>query len=80
VNSYFSGDSLRNGKMVLLVTGATGSVGANVCRLARRDGYEVRAMVRSGTDTEPLEELGAKTVTGDVTDPESLRAAAGGVD
>jgi len=62
----------------LLVTGATGSAGSNVCRLARQAGYGVRALVRPGTDTSPLESFGAQPVVGDVTDRASLLAAAGG--
>lgn len=64
----------------ILVTGATGSVGSNVCAIALERGVEVRALVRKGTDAEPLEALGAVPVVGDVTDRESLVAAATGVD
>lgn len=62
----------------LLVTGATGSAGSNVCRLARQAGYVVRALVRPGTDTSPLKSMGAEPVVGDVTDPASMVAAAQG--
>ena len=53
----------------VLVTGSTGSVGSNVCRLGARQGREVRALVRPGTQTAPLKACGAEPVIGDVTDP-----------
>ena len=64
----------------ILVTGSTGSVGSNVCRLAARQGREVRALVRPGTDPTPLTACGIEPVPGDVTDPRSLDEAMAGVD
>lgn len=64
----------------VLVTGATGSVGSNVCALAAARGMEVRALVRPDTDATKLAAGGARIVPGDVTDLESLIAAADGVD
>ena len=63
---------------VLLVTGASGSVGSNVCRLAAERGYRVRALVRDLGGASALQELGVELVEGDVRDPESLRPAAEG--
>jgi nucleoside-diphosphate-sugar epimerase len=60
----------------MFVTGATGLVGANVCRLAIEQGNDVRALVRPGSDAEPLQELGVSVVRGDVTDFEVVREAA----
>ena len=57
------------------MTGATGSVGSNVCRLAAARGIAVRALVRPGSDVEPLVQCGAEPVIGDVTDRDSLAAA-----
>ena len=65
---------------VILVTGATGSVGSNVCRLAAALGIDVRALVRPGSAVDALVALGVEPVTGDVTDPASLAVAAEGVD
>jgi dihydroflavonol-4-reductase len=65
---------------VILVTGATGSVGSNVCRLAAARGIAVRALVRPGSDAGPLAECGVELVVGDVTDRGSLAAATRGVD
>jgi dihydroflavonol-4-reductase len=64
----------------ILVTGSTGSVGSNVCRLAARQGWRVKALVRRATAAAPLEECGAEPVVGDVTDAQSLALAMGGVD
>jgi dihydroflavonol-4-reductase len=63
----------------VLVTGATGSAGSNVCRLAAERGMAVRGLVRPGTDVGPLERCGAAPVVGDVTEPETLDAAMEGV-
>lgn len=62
----------------VLVTGATGLAGANICKLLVERGDAVRALARQSADTAPLAELGVDVVTGDVTDPDAvLRAAAG---
>ena len=53
---------------ILLVTGATGLVGSNVCRLAIEAGYHVRGLVRGTADCEPLLDLGVELVTGDISD------------
>ena len=41
-----------------LVTGGTGLVGSNVCRLLIDAGNEVRALVRPNSDYQPLVSLG----------------------
>jgi dihydroflavonol-4-reductase len=64
----------------LLVTGATGSVGGNICRLAAEQGVSVRGLVRNIQAATPLETLGVTLVEGDVTDRDSLIRAAEGAD
>jgi uncharacterized protein YbjT (DUF2867 family) len=67
---------------MILVVGATGMVGRQVCRLLTASGKSVRAMVRATSDPAKVDELkalGAEIVQGDVRDPESLRAACRGV-
>ena len=64
----------------ILVTGATGLVGSNLCPLAVEQGYRVHALVRSQADTGPLLAAGAQLVQGDVTDPASLDRAMLGMD
>jgi dihydroflavonol-4-reductase len=64
----------------LLVTGATGLVGGNVCRLARAAGAPVRALVREGSDASALESLGVELVRGDLLDAGTLARALEGCD
>ncbi|WP_186382343.1 NAD-dependent epimerase/dehydratase family protein [Amycolatopsis rhizosphaerae] len=65
----------------VLVTGASGFVGANLCRWLLRDGHSVHAVVRPGTDTWRIEEI-----RGDITlhrlelrDAEAVRTTIGAV-
>jgi dihydroflavonol-4-reductase len=64
----------------VLVTGATGLAGANICRLLVERGDDVRALARQSADTGPLADLGVEVVTGDVTDPDAVLRAATGAD
>jgi uncharacterized protein YbjT (DUF2867 family) len=59
----------------VLVTGGTGFVGPKVVHALRAQGREVRALVRHPERATQLAGWGAELVTGDVTDPASLRAA-----
>ena len=49
----------------VLVTGATGLAGANICKLLTERGDHVRALARETADTAPLAALGVEVVTGD---------------
>ena len=64
--------------MTVLVTGGTGFIGPKVVHALRAQGRDVRALVRRPERAGQIASLGAELVTGDVTDPASLRAAAGG--
>jgi dihydroflavonol-4-reductase len=64
----------------VLVTGATGLAGANICALLVERGDAVRALARESADTGPLDALGVEVVTGDVTDPDAVVRAAEGCD
>ena len=48
--------------MQVLVTGASGLLGANLVRELLRDGHQVRAMVRSTSDTRGIDGLAAERV------------------
>jgi dihydroflavonol-4-reductase len=65
-------------KEVLLVTGANGLVGSNLCLTAAKAGYDVRALVRPNSECAPLQEAGITVVRGDVTLKESVFDAAEG--
>jgi dihydroflavonol-4-reductase len=64
----------------VLVTGATGLAGANICKLLTERGDHVRALARETADTEPLTALGVEVATGDVTDADAVVRAARGAD
>ena len=64
--------------MKALVTGATGFVGSAVARALLREGWQVRALARKGSDRRNLQGLALEIVEGDLTDIGSLdRAVAG---
>jgi len=68
--------------MKVLVTGATGAQGGQVARLLLQKGHTVLALTRNA-DSAAAKELvkqGAKIVTGDLLDKESVKRAAQGVD
>jgi len=66
--------------MTVLVTGGTGFIGPHVVHALRGRDEHVRALVRDPSRATRLTAWGAELVTGDVTDPTSLRAACEGVD
>jgi dihydroflavonol-4-reductase len=57
------------------LTGATGFVGSAVARLLLKEGHQVRALARKGSDRRNLEGLGLDIVEGDLAKPESYRDA-----
>lgn len=60
----------------VLVTGATGLIGANICRRLRERGDDVRALVRPGSESGPLRDLGVTLAEGDITSAADVLAAA----
>jgi uncharacterized protein YbjT (DUF2867 family) len=65
---------------VILLTGGSGFVGGHVVHALRAAGQDVRCVVRDRRRGERLEAWGCELLEGDVTDPESLRAAVAGCD
>ena len=66
----------------ILVVGATGLLGSEICKLLRAEGRPVRALVRDTSDpakVEKLKSLGAEISQGDVRDRASLDQACQGV-
>ncbi len=66
--------------MRVFVTGGTGFVGGAVVRRLLQSGHEVRTLVRPGTNTRQLDGLPVERVSGDLSDPDSLRRGAAGCD
>lgn len=64
---------------MILVAGATGQLGSLVTRRLLARGEVVRILVRPGSDFQPLVDVGAQPVFGDLKDPASLAAACEGV-
>ena len=65
---------------MILVAGATGQLGSLVTRRLLARGEVVRILVRPGSNFQPLVDLGAQPVFGDLKDRASLAAACEGVD
>ena len=65
---------------MILVVGATGMLGLEVCRRLREQGRAVRGLVRRGSPKEPrLHELGVEVVHGDLRTPPTVAPACDGV-
>ena len=64
----------------ILVTGATGLAGANICKHLIERGDRVRALARPAADTEPLDSLGVEVLPGDISSADDVRRAAAGGD
>ncbi|MDH3503353.1 MAG: NAD-dependent epimerase/dehydratase family protein [Nitrospirota bacterium] len=64
--------------MKVLITGATGFIGAAVTRAVVAKGDEVRVLVRPTSDLKNLEGVQVETVQGDLQDPPSLKKAIAG--
>lgn len=63
-----------------LVTGGTGLIGSNVVRILLEGNDDVRALVRAGSDYQPLVELGVGIFEGDVQSSDDFVRAALGCD
>jgi nucleoside-diphosphate-sugar epimerase len=63
---------------MLLVTGSTGHLGANLVRRLLADGQAVRVLVRQSSDPAALEGLDVERVIGDLRDPAACRNAVRG--
>ena len=66
--------------MKVFVTGGTGFIGEHVVRQLRSRGDDVVALVRAPEKAQPLSDLGAELIQGDLSDRASLAAAMTGCD
>lgn len=64
----------------VLVTGASGFTGSNLCRRLQADGEEVVAWVRSSSNVEQLRKLSVERREVDICDPSRVSAALHGFD
>ena len=64
--------------MKVLVTGATGFIGGNLARELWRREYEVRALVRPGSNTLTIDDTGIEPAPGDILDRDSVTRAVQG--
>lgn len=65
--------------MTVLVTGGTGFLGTSLARRLLADGARVRLLARSPARAEPLAEMGAEIVPGDINDQPAVCRAVDGV-
>lgn len=67
---------------MVLVAGATGVLGSEICQHLRQQGIQVRAFVRKSANPEKLsqlENIGCEMAYGDLKDSDSLKAACEGI-
>lgn len=63
-----------------VVTGATGLLGSHIAEHLRAHGERVRALVRQGSDTSFLQQLGVELAVGDLNEPAGLPRVLDGAD
>ena len=66
--------------MRVFVTGATGFIGTELVKQLIEAGHHVRGLTRSDSGVKQLQDVGAEVHRGDLTDLESLRSGALGMD
>jgi dihydroflavonol-4-reductase len=66
--------------MNVLVTGSTGFIGAQLCKALVERGHSVRAFHRSTSNLRMIADLPVEHALGDLTQPETVRAALAGIE
>ena len=65
---------------MILITGATGFLGRNLCEHLTKQGHQLRALARPTSDITTLKALNVEIIFGDITDPTAIQQAAQGCD
>lgn len=73
-------EKLSKDTAMILITGATGGIGGELCRLLGETGVPFRAMCRKQEQVESFRQRGVDAVLGDFSRPETLLAAMQGCD
>lgn len=68
------------GDMTILVTGASGHLGANLVRRLLKDGHHIKVLLREGSNNSAVNSLNVERVYGDLRDFPSVIAAVRGCD
>jgi nucleoside-diphosphate-sugar epimerase len=66
--------------MKVLVTGASGFLGSHIAEQLKKEGHEVRALVRKSSKTDFLQRLGVELAYGSVEEADKVAEAVKGVD
>jgi len=76
---YFISIDFQRSISVILVTGATGKVGSEVVRQLHSQGVSFTALAHSATSADKLTQQGVAVRRGDLSQPDTVRAALDGV-
>lgn len=71
---------MKDNKLRILITGATGSIGNHLIPALIAKGYNCRCLVRPSSDISQLKESKVELVYADISTPETLKGIADGID
>lgn len=79
-NQLYKEGNQKGERMIVFVTGATGTLGRPAVRLLVASGHQVRALSRSEANDRVIRELGGEPIEADLFDPKSLNVGMTGTD
>lgn len=65
---------------MILISGATGGIGGEICRLLKETGTPFRALCRKGEQVQDFQKKGIDAIIGDFDRPETLASALRGIE